>query len=77
MLVLSRRQRESIVIDNDTTVTVLEIRANRVRLGITSIRGATVLRSEILASIGSPRPGAGEGIPAGADISPPERLTIE
>ena len=34
MLVLSRKKNESIVINNDITVTVVEIRGDKVRLGI-------------------------------------------
>ena len=34
MLVLTRRTNESIIIDNDITITVMEIRGDRVRLGI-------------------------------------------
>ena len=34
MIVLSRRKGEAIVINNDITVTVIEIRGDKVRLGI-------------------------------------------
>jgi carbon storage regulator len=34
MLVLSRKKNESIVIDNNITITVVEIRGDKVRLGI-------------------------------------------
>jgi carbon storage regulator len=49
MLVLSRRCRESIVLPADgVTIRVLEIRANRVRLGIEAPSGVSVLRGELL-----------------------------
>ncbi len=49
MLVLSRRCRESIVLPGDgVTIRVLEIRANRVRLGIEAPSGVSVLRGELL-----------------------------
>ena len=34
MLVLSRKKNESIVINNDIVITVVEIRGDKVRLGI-------------------------------------------
>jgi carbon storage regulator len=36
MLVLSRRKSESIVLNNEMTVTVLDIRGDKVRLGISA-----------------------------------------
>ncbi len=47
MLVLSRKQGESIVIDSDIEVQVLEIRNGRVRLGIRAPQSCRVLRAEI------------------------------
>lgn len=48
MLVLSRRTGESIVIGDDVTVTVLEVRGDVIRLGIDAPRSVTVHRAEIL-----------------------------
>jgi carbon storage regulator len=51
MLVLSRRCRESVVLPADgVTIRVLEIRSNRVRLGIEAPSGVSVLRGELLCS---------------------------
>ena len=47
MLVLSRRQGESIVIGNDIVVTVLEVRGEQIRIGIDAPRSVTVHREEI------------------------------
>ena len=47
MLVLSRRSNESIVINGNITVTVLEIRGDHVRIGIDAPREITVHREEI------------------------------
>jgi carbon storage regulator len=47
MLVLSRHQDEVIVIGEDITVTVVEIRGNKVKLGIVAPRGVQVHRKEI------------------------------
>lgn len=48
MLVLSRRVGESIVIGDDVTVTVLEVRGDVVRVGIAAPRSVTVHREELL-----------------------------
>lgn len=47
MLVLSRKKGESIVIDSDITVTVVEIRGDKVRLGIVAPKEIPVHRREI------------------------------
>jgi carbon storage regulator len=47
MLVLTRRANQSIVIGQDVIVTVLEIRGDQVRLGITAPRSVTVHREEV------------------------------
>ncbi len=47
MLVLSRREGESIVIGNDIVVTVLEVRAGQIRIGIDAPRELQVHRQEI------------------------------
>ena len=47
MLVLSRKLTESIHIGDSVVVTVLEIRGNKVRLGIDAPKEVHVLRSEL------------------------------
>ena len=47
MLVISRKKHESIVIDDSILVTVIEIRGDKVRLGIEVPRHMTVHRSEV------------------------------
>jgi len=47
MLVLSRRENESIVIDGRIEVTIVDIRSKRVRVGITAPDDITVHRKEI------------------------------
>jgi carbon storage regulator len=47
VLVLSRREGETIVIDGRIVVTVLKITGGAVRLGIEAPRGVTINRSEI------------------------------
>jgi len=48
MLVLTRRVNERIVIGDDITVTVLEVRGDQVRLGIEAPRDVKVFREEVL-----------------------------
>jgi carbon storage regulator len=51
MLVLSRKKNESIVINDDITVLVVEIREDKVRLGIDHPRGVPVHRREVYDAI--------------------------
>jgi len=47
MLVLTRRANQSIIIGDDVVVTVLEVRGDQVRIGITAPRDVTVHREEV------------------------------
>ena len=51
MLVLSRRTGESVVIGDDVTVTVLEVRGDVVRIGIEAPRSVAVHRAELLVEL--------------------------
>lgn len=51
MLVLSRKKNESIVIDDNIVITVVEIRGDKVRLGIQAPKEVPVHRSEIYEAI--------------------------
>ena len=46
MLVLSRKKNESIVINNDITIVVVEIRGDKVRLGVEAPKEVPVHRRE-------------------------------
>ncbi len=48
MLVLSRRNGESIVIDGRITVTVVEVRGRQIRLGIEAPKEIPVRREEVV-----------------------------
>jgi carbon storage regulator CsrA len=50
-LVLSRRKNENIVINNDITITVVEIREDKVRLGVISPKDIPVHRQEVFEAI--------------------------
>lgn len=51
MLVVSRKKNESIVINNDITVVVVEIRGDKVRLGIEAPQEVPVHRREVYDAI--------------------------
>lgn len=51
MLVLSRKQGESVVIGNDILVTVLEVRGDQIRLGIDAPRSVSVHREEVFLQV--------------------------
>jgi carbon storage regulator len=47
MLVLSRKKNESIIVDDKIVITVVEIRGDKVRLGIEAPREVAIHRSEV------------------------------
>lgn len=51
MLVLSRQKDESIVIGDDIEITVVDIRGDKVRLGITAPKEVSVHRREVYEAI--------------------------
>jgi carbon storage regulator len=51
MLVLSRKTNESIIIGDDIKIVIVEVRGDKVRLGIEAPRDVTVHRSEIYEAI--------------------------
>jgi carbon storage regulator len=48
MLVLSRRAGESVVVGDDVTISILEVRGDVVRVGISAPRSVAVHRAELL-----------------------------
>jgi len=51
MLVLSRKKNESIVINDDITIVVVEIRGDKVRLGVEAPKEVPVHRQEVYDAI--------------------------
>jgi carbon storage regulator len=65
MLVLSRKKDESIVINNDITIVVVEIRGDKVRLGVEAPKEVPVHRREVFEAIAR-----GETVDAAAVTTP-------
>ena len=53
MLVLSRRAGESVVVGDNVTITILEVRGDVVRVGIDAPRSVAVHRAELLQELES------------------------
>ena len=51
MLVLSRQRNESIIIGDDVEVVIVDVRGDKVRLGITAPKTTTVHRKEVYLAI--------------------------
>lgn len=60
MLVLSRKKNESIIINDHITVTVVEIRGDKVRLGIDAPKDVSVHRREVYEAIQNQKYRGGE-----------------
>ncbi|MDE0940151.1 MAG: carbon storage regulator CsrA [Pirellulales bacterium] len=67
MLVLSRKKNESIVINDDITIVVVEIRGDKVRLGVEAPKEIPVHRREVYDAI---QRGATVEVPAKAAEEP-------
>ncbi len=51
MLVLSRQKDESIIIGDDIEITIVDVRGDKVRLGITAPKSISVHRREVYEAI--------------------------
>ena len=51
MLVLSRQKDESIMIGDDVEITIIDVRGDKVRLGINAPREVSVHRKEVYEAI--------------------------
>lgn len=70
MLVLSRQRDETIMIGEDIAVTVVDIRGDKVRLGIEAPGEIPVHRREVYEAIQREKRGAANGEPPTANTSP-------
>ena len=51
MLALTRKKGESLVINNNIEVTILEIRGDQIKLGISAPRDVSIYRKEVYLQI--------------------------
>lgn len=51
MLALSRKLNESIIINNDIEVTILELKGDQVKIGITAPKSVPIYRKELYLQI--------------------------
>jgi carbon storage regulator len=76
MLILSRKINEKIMIGDDISVSVIEIRGDQVRLGVDAPKAVKVFRQEVFDAIRAENKAAAESAPIfpelnlGADREP-------
>lgn len=70
MLILQRKEGESLLLGEDIEITVLAVEAGRVRLAIQAPRNVTILRSELRVAAEVNREAADE------EVSPLELLGV-
>jgi carbon storage regulator len=78
MLVLSRKKNESIIINDNIVVTVIEIRGDKVRLGIEAPKDVTVHRREVYEAIhgqSPPPPKSRDREPGPTTVTPDSGLS--
>lgn len=51
MLALSRKENESIMIGNDIKITILEVKGEQVKVGITAPKAVPIYREEVYTQI--------------------------
>jgi carbon storage regulator len=71
MLVLTRKAGEKIVIGDDITITILDVRGDSIRVGIDAPRGIKIQREEVLLAVAEANVAA-----AAADDSIEQQLKI-
>lgn len=68
MLALSRKINESIMIGNDIEITILEIKGDQVKLGISAPKSVPIYRKEIYLQIQESNKEAAEGTISADDL---------
>jgi carbon storage regulator len=68
MLILSRKVNEKIMIGDDISVSIIEVRGDQVRLGVDAPRSVKVFRQEVFEAIKAENRAAAESRPKLPDI---------
>ncbi|MDR1444678.1 MAG: carbon storage regulator CsrA [Treponema sp.] len=68
MLILSRKTNEKIMIGDDISVSIIEVRGDQVRLGVEAPRSVKVFRQEVFDAIRTENKAAAESRPKLPDI---------
>ncbi|MCA1949279.1 carbon storage regulator CsrA [Gracilinema caldarium] len=63
MLILSRKINEKIMIGDDISISVIEIRGDQVKLGVEAPRTVKVFRQEVFDAIRAENKAAAESVP--------------
>ena len=56
MLVLSRNKEQTIVVGDDVRITIVDVKGDKVRLGIEAPRSVSVHREEVWVALNRPAP---------------------
>ncbi len=51
MLALSRKKNEAIIVNNNIEITILEVKGDQVKIGVTAPREVPIYRKEVYAQI--------------------------
>ena len=73
MLVLSRQKNESIIIGDDVEIVIVDVRGDKVRLGITAPKSVSVHRKEVYEAIQREKNGEKQQYPHPHDQSHPQK----
>ena len=63
MLILSRKLNEKVIIGDDITISIIEIRGDQVRLGIDAPKVVKVFRQEVFDAIKAENKAASQSVP--------------
>ncbi|MDR2079323.1 MAG: carbon storage regulator CsrA [Treponema sp.] len=63
MLILSRKVNEKIMIGEDISVSIIEIRGDQVRIGVSAPKTVKVFRQEVFDAIRAENKAAAESVP--------------
>ena len=63
MLILSRKTDEKIMIGDDITITIVEIRGDQIRIGVDAPKNVKVFRREVFDAIKAENKAAAESTP--------------